>query len=141
MLLIPTMVLVVLWSPFFLALVYIFAWTFLLICGMMAARDLRWTWSWYQIGLVSDVSSLSPVGGSDHVVVRCCLSVRPKLLPPATRLRRVWKYEDVDLEKVNGLLSHLDWSSVTSVSPVDSAWGISGGRSLYLLSRNMCHPS
>lgn len=91
--------------------------------------------------LVSDVSSLSPVGGSDHVVVRCCLSVRPKLLPPATRLRRVWKYEDVDLEKVNGLLSHLDWSSVTSVSPVDSAWGISGGRSLYLLSRNMCHPS
>ena len=46
--------------------------------------------------LVSDVSSLSPVGGSDHVVVRCCLSVRPKLLPPATRLRRVWKYEDVD---------------------------------------------
>ena len=74
------------------------------------------------VSLLSSISSLPPIGRSDHVVIQCCLKISPKVLPPATRLRRVWKSDGVDFEKVNRLLSNLDWSSVSTAPSVDAAW-------------------
>ena len=72
--------------------------------------------------IVSQVSSLPPIGQSDHVVVQCSLRVRPTIAPPATRLCRIWKYDGVDFKKVNSLLQRLDWSPVLRSPSVDKAW-------------------
>ena len=40
-------------------------------------------------GLVSRVSTLPPLGRSDHVVLQCCLNTSPKLVAVPTRVRRV----------------------------------------------------
>ena len=47
-------------------------------------------------GLGSRVSSLPPLGSSDQVVLECCLKSFPRTVPSFTRLRRLWRYDEVD---------------------------------------------
>ena len=72
--------------------------------------------------LVSKVSSPPPLGKSDRVVVHCCLTAHPTVLPPSTRLRHIWSFDSVDIEKMNCLLQELDWSQVSGASSMDEAW-------------------
>ena len=134
------MVLVDLWSLFLIVLVSISAWISLLTCDMMATWGFCWAWYLFLIHLwLLHCLSLPPIGRSDHVVIQCRLAVCPKVLPPATRLRRVWKYDQVDSDKVNHALSQLDWSPVVAAPSVDNAW--STWKSMFLAVVNKHIPS
>ena len=73
-------------------------------------------------GLLSAVSSLPPLGRSDHVTLRYSLNRSPKIVSAPSRLRRLWSYDEVDFEEVNSLLSNLDWSPVLSAPTMDAGW-------------------
>ena len=73
-------------------------------------------------GLVYRVSSLPPLGSSDHIVLESCLKSFPRTVPLSTRLRQLWCYDEVDFEEVNHLLLGLDWSPVLAASTIDEAW-------------------
>ena len=72
--------------------------------------------------LFSNVSSLPPLGHSDHVVLQCHLTSSPKVVPDTTRMHRLWNYQEVDFEEVNKLLLQADWSPVSAAPTLDSAW-------------------
>ena len=74
--------------------------------------------------LVSRVSSLPPLGKSNHVVLQCVLNSLPKVVAAPTHLRRLWNYDVVDFGEVNNLPSKLDWSPVLHATTIDEAWDL-----------------
>ena len=72
--------------------------------------------------LVTGVSTLPPVGSSDHLSVLCNFS--PLLSPsyqPVSYARRLWKYDNVTESDLNKKLRLSDWSGVSAAVDVDSA--------------------
>ena len=69
--------------------------------------------------LISKLSTLPPLGSSDHLCVTCHLNVNPsrsiRSLP-----KRIWNYEKADVRELNNALANADWNIVDN-SDIDSA--------------------
>ena len=71
---------------------------------------------------VSSVTTLPPLGKSDHCVLHCIFDFSPSTHQVCTRLRRLWAYGEADFADVNRCLLAADWSLVSSAATVDGAW-------------------
>lgn len=70
---------------------------------------------------VSKITTLPPLGSSDHLAVFCSLKFSPTRSRRG-RTRTIWNYKKADFEKINKLLSDADWSDVSSAPNIDEAW-------------------
>ena len=66
-------------------------------------------------------SALPPLGKFDHVTLESTLSVRASSACPASRPHRIWLYDQADFEKINSVLSGLDWSEVSTAPDINKA--------------------
>ena len=72
--------------------------------------------------LVKRISSVAPLGKSDHVMVQCVFLLQPAVCAMGQRLRRIWSYEKADFAELNKDLSKADWSSVCTAPDIDVVW-------------------
>ena len=75
--------------------------------------------------LAPTISSLPPVGKSDHVLLTITLAIKTKLNRfTKIRARLIWFYDRADFTAVNNLLLSMDWSDIDSEPNIDDAWSI-----------------
>ena len=75
--------------------------------------------------LVSEITSLPPVGLSDHIPLICNLNVKLKDVQTNRtdkRERTIWSYDRADQHEVNKALEEADWAKVQNATDIDSAW-------------------
>ena len=75
--------------------------------------------------LVSEITSLPPVGLSDHIPLICNLNVKQKDVQSNRtdkRERTIWSYDRADQHEVNKALEEADWAKVQNATDIDSAW-------------------
>ena len=75
--------------------------------------------------LVSEITSLPPVGLSDHIPLICNLNVKLKDVQSNRtdkRERTIWSYDRADQHEVNKALEEADWAKVQNATDIDSAW-------------------
>ena len=70
--------------------------------------------------LLWGTSALPPLK-SDHIMLESTLALRVSVNPSALS-RRIWLYDNADFEKINKLLSNLDWSAVSTAPDINQAW-------------------
>ena len=71
---------------------------------------------------IRKVTSLPPLGQSDHTMVGCSIDLSPVKSQPVHPKRRVFLYDNVDLALVNEELSAINWSGISAASSIDTAW-------------------
>ena len=71
---------------------------------------------------IRKVTSLPPLGQSDHTMVGCSIDLSPAKSQPVHPKCRVFLYDNVDLALVNEELSAINWSEISAASSIDSAW-------------------
>ena len=73
--------------------------------------------------LLGNVSTLPPLGSSDHLSVLCRIHLTPRRSHESAYVgRKLWCFEKADPDKVIKCLQDADWGPVSTAPDIDTAW-------------------